>query len=189
MGAHMTIRRTQAFLLAVIAVGAALPSHSSAQTALPRSPLCRPLLIPGELVSEVEDFLVLERLCAGEPLRIEIEEESEKTLRPGRIKRKESLEVEVRQARTAASDLTAPRAEPQDLDAEDLARFGFETTHEETVEIRETGDSRIEEREEKTTARGDGFRYRSEDSEKEADEPSHRSDTEDSEQELDVRGR
>ena len=180
----MTKLRRQAYVVAVLAVGAALPADASAQTPPEPSALCRPLVIPADLASEVEDVVLLENLCAGQPLRIEVEEERKVRREPDAVEREKRSEIEVRRPRRGVRAAVTEAPPPQEVDPEDLARLGYAVEQEESVEIRETPDSRSEDREETTRVRGDDFTYRSREREEEIDSPGMRSREEDSEEKF-----
>lgn len=180
---HLTSTRVRGFVLCIIALAAALPSEAYAQIASHPTPACRPLVIPSDLASEVGEFELPQQLCAGDTIRIEIKDSKKVVRGPGLLEKETESETEVHKpsGTVAAAE---PRPLPQDLEVEDLARLGYATHVEESLEVRQSGDSRTEKRNEETTVTGEGFTYESEESSEEIDEPGFHSEEEESEEEF-----
>lgn len=182
-------RRALGFFLSVLALGAALPSPSSAQVQTPARGGCNPLILPEDLASEVEDFRLPGVLCAGQRLTVEVEDSERRVEAPNIEIRENESEVEVRRSRPVTPTIAepAPLTEPPELEVEDLAQLGYATKVEESTVVHERNGERTEEREESTRVRGDDFEYDSEKEEEIEERPGFSSSEEESEEEFRTR--
>lgn len=172
------------FVLALFAVGAVLPSPSSAQTPASVPSGCRPLLVPEKLSSEIEDVGVPGAICPGQRLKVETEESRTRVEDAGVKVKEDAEEVDVRRPRTAPVDA----APPQFVDVDALEDLGYKTEREESHVVYETPTSRYEKHEEETEIKGEGFKYSSEESEEEVEEPGFSSEEEHSEESFEAKG-
>ncbi len=164
-------RRASALVLAAIALGAVLPTSSRAHTAVvaASAPVCKPLVLPADTASAVEDFLMFGTLCAGEPLTIKVDE------------LRDHFTTETVKSREREEEITIRRRDPvfvqsgpvdiRSLEVEELAQLGFETKVEETRDVREVNGNRSEERTEQTKVEGDDFRFKSEETRERTENP------------------
>lgn len=187
------MRRCWAFLLAVVAIGGILPSHTSAQIAASTTPVpdssCRPVPIPELQDVDADDLdlaelLVGRVLCAGQRLRVRSDEKRVKIEAPDLVVDERDSEVKVSLPRTP---ITAPagQVEPEDKDPAELAlETGAEIKQENETFVHETPTSREERNERETKIDGRDFDYESKESEEEVSEPGFESEEEETEEEF-----
>ncbi|MGH2760341.1 MAG: hypothetical protein ACRDKJ_12365 [Actinomycetota bacterium] len=186
------MRRSLAFLLAVVAVGGILPAHTSAQvvaSATPAATPCRPLPIPELEEVDADDLdlaelLVGRVLCAGQRLRVESDERRLRIDTPDLSVRERESEVDVSLPRTPLT-AAAPEAEPEEKDPVDLAlETGAEIKQEHNSFVHETPTSRHETNEDETKIDGRDFDYESKETEEKVEEPDFESEEKETEEEF-----
>ena len=188
----MSMRRVSALIFAFMALGAMLPTQSSAQIETRAEQPCRPLIVPELDEVEADDIDLVElllgrRLCAGDRFKVKSDERTLKVKTPDLVVKEEDSEVDVTLPRTPAI-AADPVTEPEEIDPVDLARqTGAEIKQEHTSVVRETEDSRHETTEDKTKIDGDGFSYKSDETTEEIEEPDFESSEEETEEEFRTR--